>query len=105
MNIWITIILAGIINYLTRIGSVLIINPKKINQRTKEILNYVPSAVFPAIIFPAVFLNQDGSLVNFNDPKVIAISIAFFTGFLTKNLIYTILSGLIIFWLIIFLFN
>ena len=50
------------------------------SNTTKQVLNYVPSAVFPAIIFPAVFLNQEGSLVEINDPKVIAIIIAFSIG-------------------------
>ncbi len=103
MSIWFSIILAGIINYLTRLGSVLIINPKKLNDKTKQVLSFVPSAVFPAIIFPAVFLNQQGMFVEINDPEVIAISIAFLIGILSKNLILTILSGLISFWIIIFL--
>ena len=103
MNVWIPIVVAGIINYLTRLGSILIINPKKMNISTKKILTYVPSAVFPAIIFPAVFLNQDGNLVELNDPKVIGILIAFLVGITTKNLIITILSGLICFWIVILL--
>jgi len=103
MSIWITIIIAGLINYLSRLGSVLIINPNKMNNTTKNILNYVPSAVFPSIIFPSIFFNQDGSIVDFNDPKIIAISIAFAIGILSKNLIATILAGLISFWTIIFL--
>ena len=103
MNIWISIVVAGLINYFTRLGSVLIINPKKMNYKVKKILTYVPSAVFPAIIFPAVFINQDGILNEFNDPKVIAILIAFLIGILSKNLIITILSGLISFWIILFL--
>ena len=73
------------------------------SERTKKILNYVPSAVFPAIIFPAVFLNQENQLVQFNDPKVIAILISFIIGIITKNLTITILAGLITFWTIIFL--
>ena len=103
MTIWISIICAGLINYATRLGSVLIINPKKLGKTSKEVLSYVPSAVFPAIIFPAIFLNQEGGLVDMSDPKVVAISIAFFIGILSKNLIITILSGLISFWTIIFL--
>ena len=102
MSIWITIIIAGLINYLSRLGSVLIINPNKMNNTTKNILNYVPSAVFPSIIFPSIFFNQDGSIVDFNDPKIIAISIAFAIGIISKNLIATILAGLISFWTIIF---
>ena len=70
MNIWISIIIAGVINYLTRLGSILIINPRKINTTTKQVLNYVPSAVFPAIIFPAVFLDDLGGLVEIQNPKL-----------------------------------
>ena len=84
MNIWISIIIAGFINYFTRLGSILAIKPNKLGPKTKELLNYVPSAVFPAIIFPAVFLSNEGNLVEFNDPKVIAISIAFYLVFLQK---------------------
>ncbi len=102
MSIWISIIVAGLINYFTRLGSVLIINPKKMNEKTKQVLNYVPSAVFPAIIFPAVFLDLNDNLVRLNDPKVISILIAFISGLLTKNLIVTILSGLICFWILLF---
>ena len=102
MSLWISIIVAGLINYLTRLGSVLIINPKKMNEKTKQVLNYVPSAVFPAIIFPAVFLDLNENLVHFNDPKAFSILIAFISGLITKNLIVTILSGLICFWILLF---
>tara|TARA_B100001540_G_scaffold194206_1_gene171126 strand:+ start:492 stop:806 length:315 start_codon:yes stop_codon:yes gene_type:complete len=103
MNIWVSIIVAGIINYLTRLGSILIINPNRMGKKTKQLLTYVPSAVFPAIIFPAVFLNNSGFFVEYNDPKVIAFIIAIIIGFFSKNIISTILSGLISYWIIIFL--
>ena len=103
MSIWISIIVAGLINYLTRLTSVLLINPTKLSKKTKHVLTYVPSAVFPAIIFPAIFLNQESNLVELNDPKVTAITIAFLIGIISKNLIITILGGLISFWIIIFL--
>jgi len=110
MSVWISIVIAGLVNYLSRLVSVLVINPKKMSERTKKILNYVPSAVFPAIIFPAVFLNQENQLVQFNDPKVIAILISLgaknnlikniflFFGFLIGSAGITIglLSGLIL---------
>ena len=102
MSIWISIIVAGLINYLTRLGSVLIINPKRMSEKTKQVLNYVPSAVYPAIIFPAVFLDLNENLVRLNDPKVLSILVAFISGLITKNLIFTILSGLICFWILLF---
>ena len=102
MNIWISILIAGIINYLTRLGSVLLIKPEKLNYSTKKILGYVPSAVFPAIIFPAVFLNETNTIVDINDPKIIGFVVAVITGYLSKNVITTIIAGLISYWVIIF---
>ena len=74
-----------------------------LNEKTKTLLSYVPSAVFPALIFPAVLLENTGSFVNYNDPKIIAILIAMIVGLLSKKIIATILSGLISYWIIIFL--
>tara|TARA_B100000575_G_scaffold26900_1_gene18149 strand:- start:74 stop:388 length:315 start_codon:yes stop_codon:yes gene_type:complete len=104
MTIWISILIAGIINYLTRLGSVLLIKPEKLNESTKKILGYVPSAVFPAIIFPAVFLNETNTIVQINDPKIVGFFVAIVIGYISKNIISTIITGLISYWIVIFLF-
>ncbi len=80
-----------------------LIKKDMLSEKTKTILGYVPSAVFPALIFPAVLLDRSGSFVNYNDPKIIAILIAILIGFFSKKIIATILSGLIAYWFIIFL--
>ena len=104
MTIWISIVIAGFINYLTRLGSVLLIKPERLSDGAKKILSFVPSAVFPAIIFPAVFLNETNSIVQINDPKIIGFFIAIIIGYITKNIITTIIAGLISYWIVIFLF-
>ena len=104
MNIWISIIVAGLINYLTRLGSVLIINPKKMNSITKQVLNYVPSVVCPSIIFPGVLLNDYGTLVAISDPKIYGALTAILIGYFSKNVILTIISGLLSYWFLIFVF-
>ena len=50
MTIWISIVIAGIINYLTRLGSILLIKPERLSESAKKILGYVPSAVFLSLI-------------------------------------------------------
>ena len=100
---WFSIIIAGIITYICRFSMVTFVKSEMLNENTKLILSYVPAAVFPAIIFPAVFLNELGFLVNINDPKIIAATIAIIVGYFTKNVIATILAGLISYWFIIFL--
>ena len=104
MTIWISIVIAGIINYLTRLGSILLIKRERLSESTKKILGYVPSAVFPAIIFPAVFFNETNTIVQINDPKIIGFFVAIVIGYISKNIILTIIAGLISYWIVIFLF-
>ena len=68
------------------------INPKKMDQMTKQVLNYVPSSVFPAIIFPAVLLDNSGSFVSYNDPKIISILVAILIGYVSKNISIIVIS-------------
>ena len=78
------------------------INPDVLSKNTKKILTYVPSAVFPAIIFPAVFLNSKGYLISIENPQIWAFMIALIIGYFFKNILLTIISGLFSFWLFIF---
>ena len=73
------------------------------NDRIREILSYVPSAIFPAIIFPAIFLDNNGSILIEDNPKILAAIIATGVGVFTKNILATIFSGLASYWAIIFI--
>ena len=100
---WILVFISGLITYFFRYSMISLIKKDMLNEKTKTLLGYVPSAVFPALIFPAVLLENTGSFVNYNDPKIIAIIIAMLVGFFSRKIIATILSGLISYWFIIFL--
>ena len=100
---WIIIFISGLITYLLRFSMISLIKKDMLSDKTKIVLSYVPSAVFPAIIFPAVLLDNFGSYVDYNDPKIIAILVAIAVGYFSKKIIATILSGLISYWIIIFL--
>ena len=99
---WLSVIIAGILTYITRMTMVTLVDGRILSAKLKQVLGYVPAAVFPAIIFPAVFLNESGILVNINDPKIIAATIAITVGYFAKNVIATILTGLISYWFIIY---
>ena len=102
---WLSIIISGIVTYFSRMAMVALIDREMLGAKVKEVLNYVPAAVFPAIIFPGVFFNDFGSLVEITDPKIYGAIVALVIGFYSKNVIATILSGLLSYWIIIFLIN
>ena len=98
------IIYCGLITFLTRFSMIALLKKEMFNDRIREVLSYVPSAIFPAIIFPAIFLDNAGSIEIENNPKILAAIIAMAVGIFTRNIIATIFSGLISYWIIIFIF-
>ena len=99
---WLSIIIAGILTYFTRMTMIALVSRDMLGDRIRAVLAYVPSAVFPAIIFPAIFINDYGSFIEMNDPKIFGAIVAIVVGYFSKNVIATILSGLISYWIILF---
>ena len=102
MSDWMLIIYCGIITYLTRFSMIAILKKEMFNNRVREVLSYVPSAIFPAIIFPAIFLDDLGVFQFEDNPKILAAAIAMIIGILSRNIIATIISGLATYWFLIF---
>ena len=100
---WFSIIVSGIVTYFSRMAMVALIDREMLGAKVKEVLNYVPAAVFPAIIFPGIFFNDLGLIVEITDPKIYGAIVALIVGFYSRNVIATILSGLLSYWFIIFL--
>jgi branched-subunit amino acid transport protein len=100
--IWVGMIATGILNFLSKFLSLNYLDVSKMNPIVRQILAYVPSAIFPAIIFPAIFLSETGNLDLENNPKIYASIAAIIIGVLSKNIIATIISGLVSYWFIIF---
>ena len=100
-----SIIFAGILTYFTRMTMIALISRDMLGDKIKAVLEYVPSAVFPAIIFPGIFINDYGTFIEMNDPKIFGALVAIIVWYFSRNVIATILSGLFSYWVIIFMFN
>ena len=103
MSSWALIIYCGLITFFTRFSMIALLKKEMFNDRIREVLSYVPSAIFPAIIFPAIFLDEMGLLQFENNPKILASIIAVIIGTLSKNIIATIVAGLAVYWFLIFI--
>ncbi len=102
MNNWALIIYCGLITYLTRFSMIALIKKEMFNDRVRQVLSYVPTAIFPAIIFPAIFLDNSGSILIEDNPKIMAALIATLIGVFTRSILATIFSGLASYWFLIF---
>ena len=101
---WSLIIYAGIITFITRFSMIFFLKKDILNDKAKKILSFVPAAIFPAIIFPPIFLDNTGSVDLENNPKILAAVFAVVVGYFSKNIIATIFAGLISYWFLIFVY-
>ena len=102
MSNWALIIYCGLVTYLTRFSMIALLKKEMFNDRIREILSFVPSAIFPAIIFPAIFLDNSASLQLEDNPKIFAAIIATIIGIFSRSILATIFSGLASYWFLIF---
>ena len=102
MSDWALIIYCGLITFLTRFSMIALLKKEMFNDRARQVLSYVPTAIFPAIIFPAIFLDDTGLIQIEDNPKILAAVIAMIIGIMTKNILATIFSGLASYWFLIF---
>ena len=102
MSDWALIIYCGIVTYLTRFSMIALLKKEMFNNRIREVLSYVPSAIFPAIIFPAIFFDSNSIIQLEDNPKILAAIIATIVGIFSKNIVLTIFAGLIAYWSLIF---
>jgi len=94
MNIWMVMLLGGLITFGMRYSFVYLLGRYEIPQTMRRALHYVPPAVLSAIVFPELLLrdgNIDLSLCNSRlFAGVIAVAIAAWT----KNSLLTIIVGM-----------
>ena len=101
---WSIIIYAGIITFVTRFSMIFLLKKDILSDKAKKILSFVPAAIFPAIIFPPIFLDDTGNVNLENNPKILAAIFAIIVGYFSKNIVATIFAGLISYWFLIFFY-
>ena len=82
---WTSIFIAGFVTYLTRMAMITLIDKDVFNESFRKILNYVPSVVFPCIIFPGDLLDDYGAFVAITDPKIYGAFTAIIVGYFSRN--------------------
>ena len=96
--IWATMAVSGLVTFLLRVSVIYQVKNSKLPGWLENILKYVPTSVFAALIFPAVFLGESGSLEFIGNPKILAALAALAVAILMKNVIITITTGMIVLW-------
>lgn len=94
MNIWLVMVLGGLVTFGMRFSLIYLFGRFQVPEMMRRALHYVPPAVLSAIIFPELFL-RDGSLdVSLANIRLLAGLAAVLTAWVSKNTLVTIIAGM-----------
>jgi branched-subunit amino acid transport protein len=95
MNIWLVMLLGGLITFAMRFSLIFLFGRFQVPEAMRKALHYVPPAVLSAIIFPELFL-QDGALsISLGNTRLLAGLVAIVVAWFSKNTLITIIAGMI----------
>ena len=105
MITWMTIFAAGLLTYATRLSPIVLYGRFEMPNMVERALRFVPVAVLTAIFLPELIYIQDELMLSLRNPRLLAGLLAIMVAWRTKNVMYTIVIGMLALWVLQFIFN
>ena len=105
MTLWLMLLIIGLITYAIRLSCIGLLSQKEMPALLLKALRFVPITVLPAIILPQLFLRNNTLVLSVQNPRWIAGILAAIVAWRTRNVLLTILVGMVALWVLQFLLS
>jgi branched chain amino acid efflux pump len=105
MTLWLMLLIIGLITYAIRLSCIGLLGQREMPALLLEALRFVPITVLPAIILPQLFLRNNMLVLSVQNPRWIAGILAAIVAWRTRNVLLTILVGMVALWMLQFLLS
>jgi branched-subunit amino acid transport protein len=105
MNLWLVLIVGGILTYTTRLSFIFLLGRLEIPDLLKRGLRFVPPAVLSAIFVPELIFHAGKIDISLNNYRLLAGILAILVAWRTRNTLLTIVLGMATLLTIQFLFG
>jgi branched-subunit amino acid transport protein len=97
MNLWITIIIIGLLTFAIRLSFILLFGVVEVPPLLGRALRFVPAAVLSAIILPDLLLRDQHLALGLGNDRLLAGAVAIGVAWFSKNVLLTIAVGMAVF--------
>ena len=104
MNIWLVMLIGGVITFMIRFSFIYLFGKFHIPETVRKALHYVPPAVLSAIVFPELLLPGGTWNLSLENYRLLAGLAAVLVAWFSRNILVTILAGMIVLFLLQFVF-
>src|SRR5579859_3816032 len=102
MALWLMMLVIGGVTYAIRLSCIGLLGQKEMPALLLKALRFVPIAVLPAIILPQLFLRNNTLALSLQNPRWIAGLLAAVVAWRTRNVLLTIVAGMVGLWVLQF---
>jgi branched-subunit amino acid transport protein len=100
MNIWIAIIGMGLITFALRLVMILALGRYRLSEEIRRALTFGPPAVLTAIFVPELVRHGGELDVSLGNERLLAGLLATIIAWRTRNVILTVIAGMLALWLL-----
>ena len=104
MNIWLVMLLGGLITFLIRFSLIYLFGRFQVPESMRQALRYVPPAVLSAIVFPELFFHEQTLNLSLDNTRLLAGLVAILVAWFSRNTLVTIVAGMLALFLLELLF-
>ena len=97
MNLWIVIIIIGLLTFAIRLSFILLFGVVEVPPLLSRALRFVPAAVLSAIILPDLLLRDGNLAIGLGNDRLLAGAVAIGVAWRSKNVLLTIAAGMAVF--------
>lgn len=98
MTIWLIMLALAVGTFLIRISFIMLLSNREVHPLITRALRFVPAAVLSALVVPQILTRANSLRISPSNPQLIAGVVAGVIAWRTKNVLMTILAGMIVLW-------
>jgi branched-subunit amino acid transport protein len=95
MNVWLVLLLGGLITFGIRFSFIYLFGKFHVPETVRRALHYVPPAVLSAIVFPELFLHNGTLDLSLTNVRLLAGLVAIVVAWYSRNTLLTIVVGIL----------
>ncbi len=98
MTVWLIMLGLALGTFLIRLSFIAVFGNREIHPLLARSLRFVPASVLSALVVPQILTRQNSLRISLANPQLIAGLFAALVAWRTRNVVLTILGGMIVLW-------
>ena len=100
MTIWLIMIGLAIGTFLIRLSFIQLLGQREMPPLLARSLRFIPASILSALVVPQILTRNNALQISFANPQLLAGIVAGLVAWRTRNVVLTVVSGMVVLWLL-----